>query len=88
MQAAFDSDTSSQTEPMVIGSVVNTANARQQEIHHKMIERIKDFHSKLNVSSYRGQEKVHLLVCSICFEVYTEPSVLRDHFMKVNTDIS
>lgn len=48
-----------------------------------MIERIKDFHSKLDVSNYRGQEKVHLLVCSICFGVYTEPDVLREHFIKV-----
>lgn len=70
---------------MVIGTVANIANARQQEIHHKMIERIKDFHSKLNVSNYRGQEKVHLLVCSICFGVYTEPDVLREHFIKVST---
>lgn len=83
MNKSFDSDSSSQTEPMVIGSVANTANARQQEIHHKMIERIKDFHSKLDITKYGDQEKIHMLVCSICFAVYTEPDVLKEHFIKV-----
>lgn len=72
----------------MIGSVANTANARQQEIHHKMIERIKDFHSKLDITRYGDQEKIHMLVCSICFAVYTEPDVLKEHFIKVNFPVT
>lgn len=63
-------------EPMVIG-------AQQREIHHKMIEHVKEYHSKLDLSQHKGKGKVDLYVCCICFEIFPKQESLRLHFMKV-----
>lgn len=63
-------------EPMVIG-------AQQREIHHKMIEHVKEYHSKLDLSQHKGKGKVDLYVCCICFEIFSKQELLRLHFIKV-----
>lgn len=59
-------------------------NARQKETYQKMIERVQEYHSKLDVSEYKGQGKVDLFVCCICFNIFLQHEMLRSHYMKVS----
>lgn len=59
-------------------------NARQKETYQKMIERVQEYHSKLNVSEYKGKGKVDLFVCCICFNIFMQHESLRSHYMKVS----
>lgn len=71
-------------EPMVIGGAATTStNTRHQEMRHKMIERIKEYHSKLDMGNHEGKGKLDLYVCSICFDIHTHQDLLRDHYIKV-----
>lgn len=63
--------------PVVIGE-------QQRETVHKMIEHVKEYHHKLDLSQYKGKGKVDLFVCSICFEIFSVQEHLRLHFMKVH----
>lgn len=63
-------------EPMVIG-------AQQRDIHHKMIERVKEYHNKLDLSQHKGKGKVDMYVCCICFEICSKEEQLRLHFIQV-----
>lgn len=71
-------------EPMVIGVSTTSKNSRQQETHHKMIEHVKEYHSKLDLSQHKGKGKVDLFVCCFCFKIFSEQDLLRTHFMKVS----
>lgn len=75
-------------EPMVIGVNATSTNVRQQETHHKMIEHVKEYHSKLDLSQHKGKGKVDLFVCCICFKIFSEPDLLRTHFMKVGAKLN
>lgn len=74
---------SNNVEPMVIGAVPSTVTQKQQETYHKMIERVKDFHNKLDLTKHAGKGKVDMFVCSICFNIFEEQDLLRNHFIKV-----
>lgn len=74
---------STAAEPMVIGAATNSINPRQQETYHRMIERVKEYHSKLDVSKHKGKGKVDFYVCSICFVIFPEQDTLRNHFIQV-----
>lgn len=76
-----ESNSSKNVEPMVIAS--NPVSSRHQETYHRMIERVKDYHSKLDVAKHKGKGKVDLFVCSICFGIFPEQEALRNHFIKV-----
>lgn len=78
-----DANPSTATEPMVIGAVTNSINPRQHETYHRMIERVKDYHSKLGASKHRDKGKVDFYVCSICFVIFPEQDALRNHFIQV-----
>lgn len=71
-------------ELTVIEAATSSKNARQQETYHKMIERVKEYHSKLDISQHSGKGKVNLFVCCICFNIFSEQNLLRDHFIKVS----
>lgn len=75
--------TKNDVEPMVIGAAAAATNVRQQETYHKMIERVKEYHNKLDLSQHTGKGKVNLFVCNICFGIFSEQESLRNHFIKV-----
>lgn len=60
------------------------ANPRQKETYQKMIGRVKEYHSKLNLLEYKGKGNVDLFVCYICFEIFLQHELLRSHYMKVS----
>lgn len=70
------------------GNLIETGktptNARQKETYEKMIARVQEYHSKLNVSEYKGKGKVDLFVCCICFNIFMQHEMLRSHYMKVS----
>lgn len=49
-----------------------------------MIERVKEYHRKLDLSQHKGKGKVDLLVCCICFDIFSQQETLRTHFIKVS----
>ncbi|XP_031634482.1 zinc finger protein 91 isoform X3 [Contarinia nasturtii] len=49
-----------------------------------MIECVKEYHSKLDVSQYKGKGKVDFYVCCICFEIFPKVEKLRLHFIKLH----
>lgn len=63
-------------EPMVIGG-------QQREVYHKMIERVKEYHSKLDLPQLNVKGKVDFFVCCLCFEIFSKQEQLRLHFIKV-----
>lgn len=68
-------------KPVATGT---SKNIRQQEAHQKMIERVHEYHNKLDLIQHKGKGKVDLFVCSICFEIFAQPELLRNHFIKVS----
>lgn len=79
-----DTVTTNDVEPMVIGTAASSTNVRQQETYHKMIERVKEYHSKLDVSQHSGKGKVNLFCCCICFAIFSEQNLLQSHFIEVS----
>lgn len=63
-------------EPMVIGG-------QQREVYHKMIDRVKEYHSKLDLPQLNVKGKVDFFVCCLCFEIFSKKEQLRLHFIKV-----
>lgn len=59
-------------------------NARQKETYQKMIERVKEYHSNLDVAQYQGKERVDLFACYICFDIFMQPELLRSHYIEVS----
>lgn len=73
------------TEPgKLIESGKIPTNARQKETYQRMIERVKAYHSKLNVAEYKSESKVDLYVCYICFNIFMQQEVLRSHYIQVS----
>lgn len=64
---------------------VESTDYQQQPINFEMmLQRIKEFQSKLNADEFKGKS-AEMLVCSICYEIYRTIDLLRDHYITVNT---
>lgn len=71
---------------MTMNAPASGVNVKKQETHQKMIERVKEYHGKLDLSQYKGEGKVDLFVCCICFEVFPKQELLRNHFITVSSN--
>lgn len=58
-------------------------NPRQKETYQKMIERVKEYHSKLDLLEHKDRKRVDLFVCYICFDVFLQHELLRSHYITV-----